>query len=221
MRYANVTSTLALFVALGGTGYAALKLPRNSVGAKQIRTAAVRSAEVKNHSLKPVDFAALPQGPKGDKGDKGDPGSAGTNGAPSVLATESDSSSDDIQIGAVNTTVDSHELRSIVTTPAPGRILAWAAMTLKDTSADLTADDARCKISLDNPPPSLATGTPISQEVFAALPTNSTTTHTSLAIAGRSAQLPAGTYYVTLHCLSGDTGATFDAGDLTVMAVAG
>ena len=88
MRYANITSSLALFVALGGTGYAALKLPKNSVHAKQIAAGAVRSSEVKNHSLKPVDFAVLPQGPKGDKGDPGAPGKDATQ---VVLATGSDS----------------------------------------------------------------------------------------------------------------------------------
>ena len=41
MRYANITSSLALFIALGGTGYAALKLPKNSVHAKQIAAGAV------------------------------------------------------------------------------------------------------------------------------------------------------------------------------------
>jgi hypothetical protein len=81
---------LALFVALGGTSYAAIRLPANSVGAKQIKKNAVTSAKVKNASLKSVDFAAGqlpagptgpagpqgvagPQGPKGDKGDPGDP----------------------------------------------------------------------------------------------------------------------------------------------------
>ena len=32
LTYANVTATLALFIALGGSSYAALKLPRDSVG---------------------------------------------------------------------------------------------------------------------------------------------------------------------------------------------
>jgi len=220
MRYANVTSSLALFVALGGTGYAALKLPKNSVHAKQIAAGAVRSAEVKNHSLKPADFATLPTGPQGPKGDKGDAGTPGKDATQVVLATGSDSTSDDLAIGALNTTTDSHQLRSIVTTSAPGRILAQAAMTLKDTTPDAVLNDASCKIALDAPPPSLATGTLISEVISAALPDNSSTTHTDLAVAGRSAELPAGTYYVTLHCLAGDDGATFDAGDLTVMAVA-
>ncbi len=40
----NAVAYLALFVALGGTGYAAVNLPTNSVGARQI----------KNHSITPV-----------------------------------------------------------------------------------------------------------------------------------------------------------------------
>jgi hypothetical protein len=220
MRYANVTSSIALFVALGGTGYAALKLPRDSVGAKQIKAGAVRSAEVKNHSLKPVDFATLPRGPKGDKGDPGAAGAPGRDATQVVMATGSDSTATDIDIGGFNTVVDSHQLRSIVTTTAPGRILAQAAITLKDASPSTGPLDARCKISLDDPPPALATGTLISQEIAAQLPFTAGT-HTDLAVAGRSAPLPAGTYYVSLHCLSNEPGATFDAGDLTVLAVAG
>ena len=38
--FANVTSALALFVALGGTSYAAITLPADSVGSDQIRTGA-------------------------------------------------------------------------------------------------------------------------------------------------------------------------------------
>ena len=58
---------LALFVALGGTGYAALKLPRGSVGSLQLKRNAVTSpklkrnavtsSKVKNHSLTGNDIA--------------------------------------------------------------------------------------------------------------------------------------------------------------------
>ena len=219
MRYANVTSSLALFVALGGTGYAALKLPKNSVHAKQIAAGAVRSAEVKNHSLKPVDFATLPQGPKGDKGDPGAPGAPGKDATQVVLATGSDSSGDDIDIGAFNSVLDSHQLRVTITTTAPSRILAQSAITLKDSSANTNAVDAHCKIALDPPPPAVMTGTLISQEISARMPTVAGS-HTNLAAVGRSAHLVPGTYYVTLHCLSEESGATFDNGDLTVTAVA-
>jgi hypothetical protein len=46
LTYANVLSTLALFVALGGASYAAVTLPRNSVGAAQLRPNAVTAAKL-------------------------------------------------------------------------------------------------------------------------------------------------------------------------------
>lgn len=51
VTYANTTATIALMVALGGTSYAALTLPRNSVGHRQLQAAAVRGREVKNGAL--------------------------------------------------------------------------------------------------------------------------------------------------------------------------
>src|SRR4051812_46797303 len=79
---AHVIAMLALMVALGGTGYAALKLPKNSVGSKQIKTGAVGSSEVKNRSLKAGDFkkGQIPKGPKGSQGPQGLPGLPGTAG---------------------------------------------------------------------------------------------------------------------------------------------
>ncbi len=41
LTYANVVSTLALFIALGGVSYGAIKLPANSVGTSQLRDGAV------------------------------------------------------------------------------------------------------------------------------------------------------------------------------------
>jgi hypothetical protein len=46
LSYANITATLALFLALTGTATAAIVLPRDSVGAEQIQTDAVRSPEI-------------------------------------------------------------------------------------------------------------------------------------------------------------------------------
>jgi hypothetical protein len=80
LTYANVTATLALFIALGGGAYAALKLPKNSVGTRQLQANAVNSSKVADGSLVAGDFRAgqLPAGPQGPKGD---PGVSGTNGA--------------------------------------------------------------------------------------------------------------------------------------------
>jgi hypothetical protein len=83
-RFANVTAALALIVALGGTSYAAITLPKNSVGSKQIRKNAVSSSKVKDGSLLGRDFRAgqLPAGPAGPAGIKGDKGDKGDTGAP-------------------------------------------------------------------------------------------------------------------------------------------
>jgi hypothetical protein len=48
---AMMVACVALFVALGGTSYAAIKLPANSVGTKQIKNSAVTGAKVKDATL--------------------------------------------------------------------------------------------------------------------------------------------------------------------------
>jgi len=68
LSFANVTSSLALFVALGGTSYAALQLPRNSVDSREIRTnavgpteiraGAVGASELRTDSVRPSEVAA-------------------------------------------------------------------------------------------------------------------------------------------------------------------
>jgi hypothetical protein len=51
LSYANVIATLALFVALSGAAWAVARLPRNSVGAKQLRKSAVTTAKIKNEAV--------------------------------------------------------------------------------------------------------------------------------------------------------------------------
>lgn len=74
LTFANVTSALALAVALGGTSYAATQLPKNSVGTAQIQNGAVSTpklhdnavtgSKIKNGSVGVADIAAqaLPPG---------------------------------------------------------------------------------------------------------------------------------------------------------------
>lgn len=49
--YANVTSTLALFIALSGGAYAAAVLPANSVGVRQLKKNAVERVKIKNKAV--------------------------------------------------------------------------------------------------------------------------------------------------------------------------
>ena len=78
--YANVTATLALVIALGGTSYAAIKLPKNSVS----------SLQVKDRSLLKKDFrpGQLPRGKTGrhrPQGPAGPAGGAGAGGGSSAI----------------------------------------------------------------------------------------------------------------------------------------
>lgn len=85
LTYANVMSSLAVFLILGGGAAFAAKLvlPKSSVGAKQLKRNAVTSPKVKNHSLRRIDFAPG-QLPRGSKGDTGGTGSQGVPGLSSV-----------------------------------------------------------------------------------------------------------------------------------------
>jgi hypothetical protein len=86
LTYANVVSSLALFLVLaGGSAFAASQLGKNSVGSKQIKKGAVTAAKIKNGAvtsakLDPKTMATLagPQGPKGEPGAPGAPGSPGS-----------------------------------------------------------------------------------------------------------------------------------------------
>jgi hypothetical protein len=59
LSYANVIASLAMFVALGGTGVAAVTLDRDSVGSSQIRSGAVRSSEIRDASIRTADISTV------------------------------------------------------------------------------------------------------------------------------------------------------------------
>jgi hypothetical protein len=91
LTYANVVATVALFVALGGSSYAAISITgknvkNSSLTGKDVKNNSLTGSDVKNiksgdvsdHSLLAKDFSAgqLPAGPQGQKGDTGVPGTA-------------------------------------------------------------------------------------------------------------------------------------------------
>jgi hypothetical protein len=82
LTYANVMATIAVFIALGGSSYAAItvtgkNVKNGSLTGKDIKNSSLTTSDMKNRSLLSKDFKAgqLPagaQGPQGPKGDKGD-----------------------------------------------------------------------------------------------------------------------------------------------------
>ena len=98
LTYANVIASLALFLALAGGSYAAMRIPRNSVGTKQLKSNAVTSPKVNNGSLLVSDFNASqrsrlrgpagPQGPTGARGLEGPRGATGPEGPRGPIGPE-------------------------------------------------------------------------------------------------------------------------------------
>jgi hypothetical protein len=92
LTFANAVSSIALFVALGGTSYAAVTLSSNSVRSKHIKNGQVKRADIAKNAVnadkvadgtllakdfKPGQFVAGAPGPAGSQGSKGETGPAG------------------------------------------------------------------------------------------------------------------------------------------------
>jgi hypothetical protein len=142
LSYANVVATMALFVALGGSSYAAVQLSngqvktkhlaKNAVKAKKLAPDSVNSGKVKDGSLLAQDFepGQLPagaQGPKGDTGSqglKGDTGSQGLKGDTGSQGLKGDKGDP----GPSATFQDRRD--ALVTVPEPGGGLGAAITSL-------------------------------------------------------------------------------------------
>src|SRR3954454_15216087 len=88
LSYSNVVATLALFVALGGTSYAAAKLTGkdikdSSLTGRDVKDKSLTGQDVKDRSLKLADCGdPLPTGPRGAAGADGVKGDRGPQGPP-------------------------------------------------------------------------------------------------------------------------------------------
>jgi len=106
LTFANVMSVIAVFIALGGASYAAVNLPKNSVGTKQLKKKsvgtkqlkgnAVNSNKVKNFSLRANDFkrGQIPSGPTGPMGLPGEDGQPGATGPQGAIGPKGDAGED-------------------------------------------------------------------------------------------------------------------------------
>jgi hypothetical protein len=134
---ANLLGYVALFVALGGISYASGKLPKNSVGTKQLKTGAVTQAKL-DPALAPLFTKPGVQGPVGPTGAPGEAGAAGAPGATGPA-------------GVAGVTADPRGLRTILLTQGAPPTSTWTAtqtpvsgLTAAGTAASttFTADTA-------------------------------------------------------------------------------
>jgi hypothetical protein len=185
----NAVAYVALFVALGGTSYAASQLPKNSVTTKQIKDGnvknadlaqnAVTSSRIKDASIKSSDLAkgvvttgpAGPTGPvgpagatgsggpQGDKGEKGDRGNDGVNGATGPPGPTEGVATDQFTQSHINPGAEVTGDDSALTTTHDGRL--FVSKTMSTVSATCTSGTWSVWLTLDNVfvPGSLLSGT--------------------------------------------------------------
>lgn len=115
-RYAEVTTVLAVVVALGGTSYAVTAVPRDSVGTAQLKAHAVTKSKLAT-ALSTVGRS----GPVGPAGPTGAPGATGAS-VPGISGYE-------IVVGPTT----SYEQSSVALCPAGKRALGGGG-TLPDST---------------------------------------------------------------------------------------
>jgi hypothetical protein len=210
-----VVACVALVVALGGTGYAAITLPRNSVGNKQLRSNAVTGAKVRNGSLAAKDFGGtLPRGPRGAPGPPGQ--SASGSGSLGFASRDPVINGPAIAVGAANVDLlalgvpagtSSYVASSgLVTATGPSRLIANAQVVILNGAA--TRGNVSCSITL--------VGTEIRQ-IGNYVNANIEASNGYVPVAvGAGTDLDAGTYDVRVRCASDNPAMTFHRGNLTV-----
>jgi hypothetical protein len=145
-----VVACLALSVALGGTGYAAITLPKNSVGAKQLKKNAVTSPKVKDRSLLARDFkqGQLPRGAKGDTGAQGPQGAQGPAGPfpdgdmPAGKTLRGDWIANMTAVGPGDTSFDTISFGFRLATAPTAHLLAPGAPPTTECPGSLSAPEA-------------------------------------------------------------------------------
>jgi hypothetical protein len=150
LTFANVTSSLALFIALGGASYAAIKVPANSVGTKQVKNRAITQRKLDPRVLTSLHGARGlpgspgvqgPQGLQGLQGPKGDAGPAGAGALADGAVTTSklaDSSVTQSKVGLTTalatSSVDSNANKAELATCPAGTSVIGGAVEVVDQS---------------------------------------------------------------------------------------
>jgi hypothetical protein len=225
---AMVVALIALFIALGGGAYAASRLPRHSVGTRQLKRGAVTggilhknavtSAKVKDHSLLARDFkpGQLPAGAKGDTGAQGPPGPTASAYAESASSTP---------LSGTPVTVASLGQAQSAQSPSTGAIsVGYPARLIANGAVDITANSGGDVFCFLEYAPAGGTFTAMSAHAqeLDSTPTASTSGAVgsfALPVLG-SADVGPGSYDVRVRCGKTGTVASSTEAQVTVIATA-
>ena len=143
-------SMIALFVALGGASYAAVKIPKNSVGNTQLRKDAVTSAKVKDRSLLATDFKTG-QLPRGATGATGATGAAGASGVTAANGTSGSA------LGITLSGTPQEVMSTTVSSGPAGRMVVTGSFRMYNQT--VAAGGSSCVVIIDGVPASQPTWT--------------------------------------------------------------
>jgi hypothetical protein len=136
LTYANVMATIAVFIALGGASYAAIKLPKNSVGTEQLKKGAVTPTKLSKAAQATLGGDADPKREKGQKGPEGTSGKSVTATTP--LPSKATETGVFAAAGGSETAVAGQLMTAVVqfVQPLPAPIDSNHVVTLKQSESN-------------------------------------------------------------------------------------
>jgi hypothetical protein len=139
---AMVVACIALTIALGGTSYAAIRLPAGSVGTKQLKKNAVTSPKVKNNALTGADVleSSLAQVPSAASAVSAANATNATNASSATTAGTANAAFSTFHDGSIPLP-DSLGTTATLTIPAAGKYVIAAKMTAFNISGTASPDD--------------------------------------------------------------------------------
>ena len=127
LNYSNVVATVALFVALGGASYAAIQLPKESVGSRQLKTASVTRQKIKAGAVggPQIDESTLGTVPSAAHSSQADDATHALTAWKASLADTASLSEDSIDLGGAPAQAYGSVLGTHIKIPATSEETEW------------------------------------------------------------------------------------------------